>query len=231
MKCSKTWQRVIFLWVLAAVFPLERIGAADAPVKVKVHKELIRLQVGESGQVQVIGSAGAIEATAAVRAYLRREDTEEKQTFDVAADGSFQAAISAPAGDKLRVYAQAGDKTSYGTFTVPAVSSQTSAPQPPSLASLPAVNATPPAQLSVPEVVVTPEPALEDIEALGLDPVKLRRELIKAHQENIRLRRELQRVRQQLQQLQNSIARLLEDSSSVTSAVATPGDVSSSAEK
>ncbi|MBN2210783.1 MAG: hypothetical protein JW709_05240 [Sedimentisphaerales bacterium] len=224
MKCSKIGMAaLVFVLVWVIFTPLEEAKAADGAVKVKVHKDRIRILTGDqSGLVQVIGSVGAIESTAAVRAYLRREETGDKQPFDVATDGSFQTSITAPAGEKLRVYAQAGDKTSYGTFTVPSISSETQVPTSVSTAFMPEKNETPSAQVPIPQVIMTPEPPLADIEALGLDPVKLRRELVKAHQENIRLRRELQRVWLQLEQLQSSLQRLLQDFSSVTSAVASP---------
>jgi len=231
MKCSTAWLVAMGLVLaLAMPIPMGKAQAVDDAVQVKVHKDRIRLLAGDEA-VQVIGSSGAIEATAAVRAYLRHEESKEKTSFDVAADGGFQAVIKAIPGDKLRVYAHVGDKSSYGTFTVPAVSPPSQISQPEPAASLSAPVDAPTAQLSVSQVTPMPEPALEDIEALGLDPVKLRRELIKAHQENIRLRRELQRVWLQLEQLQKSLTRLLQDCSSPTSAVLPPIEEPAMSEK
>jgi hypothetical protein len=145
--------------------------------KVKVHKERITvLPPDAQGLVRVAGSAGAVESTSEVTAYLRDETTRQRSPFEVRRDGSFAAAMSLAAGDRLRVYARSAEgKQSYGTFDVPGA------------ATAPAGDAQPVRPAAAPTPLLPAEPALGPAPTLA----SLAAEIERLRAENEQLREEL----------------------------------------
>jgi len=89
---------------------------------VKVHKQFVAVSPpDERGIVAVTGRGGAVEHIDPVTVQLIRLSDNYKIPVLLNEDGSFEATISAKAGEKVRVLARSREgRRSYGTFTVPA---------------------------------------------------------------------------------------------------------------
>ncbi|MCK4628759.1 MAG: hypothetical protein KAT56_07125 [Sedimentisphaerales bacterium] len=104
--------------IALSMFPTSAKGLQP----IKVHKQFVAVSPpDERGMVAVVGRGGAVEHIDPATVQLIRLSDNHKIPVLLNEDGSFEAAISAKAGEKVRVLARSREgRRSYGTFTVPA---------------------------------------------------------------------------------------------------------------
>ena len=104
--------------IALSIFPI----SAGGQQSIKVHKPFITVSSpNEQGVVTVVGRGGAVEHIGSATVQLIRLSDNYKIPVMLGEDGTFEAEISAEAGEKIRVLARSQEgRRSYGTFTVPA---------------------------------------------------------------------------------------------------------------
>jgi len=114
---KKSCHYCLLLGIALSIFPT----SAGGQQSIKVHKPFITVSSpNEQGMVTVVGRGGAVEHIGPATVQLIRLSDNYKIPVTLGEDGSFEAEISAKAGEKIRVLARSREgKRSYGTFTIP----------------------------------------------------------------------------------------------------------------
>ncbi|MCK5270641.1 MAG: hypothetical protein KAJ46_07650 [Sedimentisphaerales bacterium] len=115
---KKSCHYCLLLAIALSIFPT----SAGGQQSIKVHKPFISVSSpNDEGVVTVVGRSGAVEYIGSATVQLIRLSDNYKIPVTLGEEGSFEAKISAKAGEKIRVSARSQEgRRSYGTFTVPA---------------------------------------------------------------------------------------------------------------
>ena len=120
-------RNISLLILIVAVTAGSTAQQEQSPAGLKLHKQFITVSLpDEDGLVLVHGATGAIESTGPISLRIVNLTTKAKLPMQLNPDRTFQAAVAAQPGEKIRIYARNKEgKQSYGTFTIPAAAPAT----------------------------------------------------------------------------------------------------------